>query len=91
MPTSLERTNITHTPQVRHLLDLANVQWPDQTARVLMLNLMEAGAQALVSANPDAEQPAYERALARLAEQIDADYGNQYTDTYLDEVRAGWE
>jgi len=91
MPTTLERTNITHTAQVRHLLDVADVKWPDEPPRVLMLNLMQAGADAVAIETPGVDRLARVRALERLADEIDADYGSQYTDTYLAEVRAGWE
>jgi len=91
MPTTLDRTNITHTPQVRHLLDVAGTRWPGASPRALMINLMEVGADTVAGSHPDTRGRARASALERLAAEIDADYGHWYEDTYLEEVRAGWE
>ena len=55
-----------------------------------MINLMELGADAVAKAASDATEGARVTALERLADEIDADYGHQYADDYLDEVRDGW-
>jgi len=91
MPTTLDRTNITHTAQVRHLLDVAGTQWPDETPRSRMINLMRLGADVVTSRVPAAAAQARLAGLERLAAEIDADYGCQYEENYLDEVRAGWD
>lgn len=91
MPTTLDRTNITHTPQVQHLLDIASTRWPGATRRALMINLMEAGAGTITTNDPDSRHQAHANALERLAAEIDADYGHCYEDTYLEQVRAGWD
>ncbi|MCL2653795.1 MAG: hypothetical protein FWD63_08435 [Propionibacteriaceae bacterium] len=48
MPTVLERTTITHTPQVVKLLTVASHHWTDtQSSRDLMVDLMNEGAASL--------------------------------------------
>lgn len=45
MPTTLKRTNITHTPRVERLLNVAAKQWPDEPPREQIIRLMEEGAE----------------------------------------------
>lgn len=45
MPTTLDRTSITHTSAVERLLQVAEDRWPGKTPRELMLSLMEQGAR----------------------------------------------
>jgi hypothetical protein len=62
MPTTLERTTITHTPPVNRLLRTAATKWPDATGpRELMLRLMAQGAATLREQDLAAQyQDAYE-------------------------------
>ncbi|MDR0782811.1 MAG: hypothetical protein LBE83_03525 [Propionibacteriaceae bacterium] len=48
MPTTLERTTVTHTPPVRGMLATAARRWPETTSpRELMVRLMSEGASSL--------------------------------------------
>jgi hypothetical protein len=51
-----------------------------------LVRLIQEGAQAL-----DARSQERLSELETLAQEIDADYGALYSDTYLEEVRAGWQ
>jgi hypothetical protein len=68
MPTSLERTTVTHTTAVEELLSVARAHWPEAgNARVLVLKLMAEGARSLREQDLEA---AYADAYA---EWVDAD------------------
>ncbi len=48
MPTTLERTTVTHTPAVKQMLAAASEQWPGvKSSRELMLKLMAVGQSHL--------------------------------------------
>jgi hypothetical protein len=85
MPTALPRSFITHTAPVQRALSVAQTQWPGEKPSALLVHLAQVGAEAI-----EAQRRDRLRELELLAEEIDADYGNQYTETYLGEVRAGW-
>jgi len=90
MPTTLERTTLTHTPQVQHLLDSARSRWPDERPAVLLMNLAQLGASQIEADDRDAARRAREAQLDAFAAQTRDAYGHAYTDSYLDEVREGW-
>jgi len=54
MPTVLPRTQITHTNDVQHALDVAQKRWPGQRPGVLLLRLIEEGARSIEASNADA-------------------------------------
>ncbi|QJU54818.1 hypothetical protein SCB71_17185 [Herbiconiux sp. KACC 21604] len=86
MPTKSPRTNITHTPQVQHALDVARTHWPrEKRESALILNLLEAGAKAI----EDSDEFAAERRVARLRE-VAGKHTGLYEPGYLDGVREGW-
>jgi len=49
MPTTLERTTLTHTPPVRRMLQTASRHWPedDGNSRALLLHLLEQGERTM--------------------------------------------
>ena len=82
MPTSLPRTQVTHTPEVADALRIAATRWPDDASRParLMTNLIGVGAQTLSESEKGGEPPllmvpASGRAidLRAVAEVINAD------------------
>jgi hypothetical protein len=85
MPTTLQRTLVTHTPIVEHALKVASSKWPGSTPRVLMQNMFEYASQAI-------EDEGVERLnrIRAIADEISAEYGEGYSADYLDEVRQGW-
>lgn len=86
MPTSRPRTNITHTPQVRHALEVARAHWPDEDRdSVLLLKLLDAGVKTIEAG----EDAAAERRIARIR-QLAGAHTELYGPGYLDEVRDGW-
>jgi predicted metal-dependent phosphoesterase TrpH len=90
MPTTLPRTQVTHTREVRHALEVAARRWPGQRPSVLLAHLIEEGAHAIEAdaAGRDADRrDRVESVAARLA----TDFGHLYTDDYLAEERAGWD
>ncbi|CAH0180103.1 hypothetical protein PlfCFBP13513_09455 [Plantibacter flavus] len=86
MPTKHARTNLTHTPQVKHALEVARMHWPDEDREsALLLNLLDAGAKALEAG----EQSTTERRRARILDTAGR-YTGLYEADYLDQVREGW-
>jgi len=47
MPTTLERTTITHVPRVQRLLDEGSRIWPDKPAKEILISLAERGLAAV--------------------------------------------
>jgi|GEM_PF-6144134 len=71
MPTTLERTTITHTAAIGQLLSVAAREWPEVTSdRDLMIRLMGEGASALRRQELEA---AYEQAYLEWDGTADAD------------------
>lgn len=86
MPTQNPRTNITHTTQVRHALEVARMHWPNEEREsTLLLNLLEVGAKAIETS----EEFAAERRIARI-HQVAGKHTGLYSPTYLEEIREGW-
>jgi len=74
MPTTLERTTITHTQSVNDLLSFAASVWPDVGSdRELMLRLMDEGASTL---RRQLLEAAYEEAYLDWDGTQDADLWN---------------
>ncbi|MCL2594254.1 MAG: hypothetical protein FWD83_01850 [Promicromonosporaceae bacterium] len=90
MPTTLERTTITHTPRVQHLLDAARSRWPDERSAQLLINLAELGAQAVEQHDPTAATRIRREQLKQFATETYEAYGHAYDENYLAEVREGW-
>jgi len=86
MPTTLERTTITHTPPVEQLLDVARARWGDEPPRSLLLRLAEAGAK-VIAADAHAVRRA---ALERASRAADTAYGHAYDPEYLNRLRDEW-
>ena len=85
MPTTLPRTQVTHTPAIAHALEVASLRWPSATP----LELIQAIAEDWVAA---AESEQREKSLTRAA-RIRANAGRfsgVYGDNYLAEIREGW-
>ncbi len=86
MPTKRPRTNITHTPQVQHALEVARTHWPSEhRENALLLNLLEAGAKAIEAS----DEFATERRVERIRE-VAGKHTGLYGPGYLDELREGW-
>ena len=86
VPTTLPRTQITHTPQVRHALRIAAQEWPEAANRpgVLLTRLATKAADELEK-NQDA---VWEARLAR-REAVAGKFAGMYPEGYLEELRAG--
>lgn len=86
MPTKHPRTNITHTPQVQHALEVARTRWPSEDREsALLLNLVDAGARSIEAS----EEFAAERRVARIR-AIAGRHTGLYGQEYLEDVREGW-
>ncbi|WP_422935401.1 hypothetical protein [Sinomonas sp. P47F7] len=85
MPTSLPRTQVTHTALVRHALDVAAKRWPGEKNGALLVHLIEEGARAVEGSTQASELDRRDR-LRGLAEKFAEFYGPDY----LDEIREGW-
>jgi len=78
MPTTLDRTPITHTPPVKSMLRTAARHWPEDrdNPRVLMLHLMEVGNRTL---NEQELANAYEDAFADWQGSEDAAFWDSFS------------
>jgi hypothetical protein len=85
MPTALERTQITHTPDVQHALAVARETWPDERASALLLHLIAEGARSLESQLGTLELRRHEQLI-----EISEKYAGVYGDGYLAELRTEW-
>ena len=47
MPTTLQRTNITHVPRVQHILDVGRQLYPDASPAAILINLAEERVREL--------------------------------------------
>ncbi|MCL1800437.1 MAG: hypothetical protein FWG25_03615 [Promicromonosporaceae bacterium] len=59
MPTSLPRTQVTHTPEVADALRIAATRWPDDASRParLIANLIGVGARTISQSDKEGEPP----------------------------------
>lgn len=85
MPTTLHRTQVTHTEPVKRALGVAAKQWPGQKDSALLLRLIDEGARAIEARQARQAQERRERVLA-----LAGKYTGVYGPGYLDEVRQGW-
>ncbi|MFJ2367964.1 hypothetical protein [Microbacterium sp. NPDC087665] len=87
MPTKHPRTNITHTPQVAHALEVARREWPQESREsALLLRLLDEGAKVVEARVDDAE--------IRRRAQIDViagRYSASYPAGYLEDLREDWD
>jgi len=87
MPTKHPRTNITHTPQVAHAIDVARREWPDEAREsVLLLRLLDEGARVIEARVSGAERRRRER-----IDVIAGRYSAAYPVGYLEELREDWD
>ena len=86
MPTSLPRTQVTHTEAVRHALEVAAQRWPGQKTSALLTHLIEEGARVIEGD----ERAEHLKRQAKL-DSIIQNYGAMYNPGYLDELRDGWD
>jgi hypothetical protein len=85
MPTTLPRTQVTHTEPVRRALEAAAERWPGLTPQRLMVRLIEEGATSL--ARDQAQEAAEHR---RRVESLAGRYRGAYGPDYLDKLREDW-
>ena len=87
MPTTLPRTQITHTPPVHHALDVAAREWPQERNKpgVLLVNLVVKAASDL-----EAQQAQRRRARQARLRAVAGRFPGLYPPQYLDEIRQGW-
>jgi len=85
LPTALPRTQITHTNEVQHALEVAQKRWPGQRPGALLLHLIEEGARSVEASNADA-------AAQRRAdiERIAAGFKGVYRPGDLEALREEW-
>ncbi|MET3567700.1 MULTISPECIES: hypothetical protein [unclassified Leifsonia] len=76
MPTTLLRTQVTHTPSVAHALEAARERWPGESDSKLLLHLVELGEHVL---RADQRKQADDR-LAEL-DRISARYAHAFTES----------
>ncbi|MFK0402875.1 hypothetical protein ACIQTT_11140 [Microbacterium sp. NPDC090225] len=87
MPTKHPRTNITHTPQVAHAIEVARREWPDEVREsVLLLRLLDEGARVIEARVSGAESSRRER-----IDVIAGRYSAVYPVRYLEELREDWD
>ncbi len=84
MPTTLHRSQITHTRAVRHALELAEQRWPDQSPGALLVRLIEEGARAVEDEMRDEEHRQRVREIA-------GRYAGVFGPDYLSELREDWD
>lgn len=86
MPTSRRRFQVTETPDVERVLDLAAERWPDQERSRLLLRVFEAGAVA-VEKSPTSVGDSRRAAIRKAASgKWDAAFGIGY----LADLRDDW-
>ncbi|WP_431218188.1 hypothetical protein [Leifsonia xyli] len=83
MPTTLHRTQVTHTPAVTRALEIARETWHDEPDGRLLLHLIEAGAQSIREER--ARQIDERRAEI---ERMSAKYAGMFTES-LTSIREG--
>jgi hypothetical protein len=85
MPTSLQRFQVTETPDVAAAIDTAAILWPDESRSRLLAKLIDAGGRALqneVNGGTEARLRAIRSVVGTLDEI--------YQPGYLDELRNDW-
>lgn len=86
MPTKHPRTNITHTPQVVHAIEVARREWPhEERESVLLLRLLDEGARTVEARASDSEANRLQR-----IDMIAGRYAAVYPAGYLDDLREDW-
>ena len=85
MPTTLPRTNITHTPAVQRALAMAERRWPGDSPRVLLTNIATEWTAQMESIGTRRR----EERQARIRAGAGSVHG-VYDPDYLTEIREGW-
>ncbi|MCL2653897.1 MAG: hypothetical protein FWD63_08960 [Propionibacteriaceae bacterium] len=81
MPTTLQRIQVSVTPDVAKALARAQAMWPDLPASQQLVKLSVAGAGTFST------RPARHQVLAELRGK----YADAYPPGYLDDLRDGWD
>ncbi|PRI10004.1 hypothetical protein [Leucobacter massiliensis] len=89
MPTTLPRTQLTHTPEVQRALKIAARRWPGEKPSTLMQRLLEEGARAV---EVDLAEQREERRV-RIDEAFEelTELELRYPPDYLKRLREEWE
>ncbi|MCL1899005.1 MAG: hypothetical protein FWG11_00530 [Promicromonosporaceae bacterium] len=85
MPTTLTRTQVSHTPRVQHALDVARRRWPGTRPAALIAEVLEDWARQAETAEAAQRQAQISRRLS-----LAGKYTDIYGPGYLDKVREGW-
>jgi len=84
MSTKRARTQITHTPEIEHALDIAGAKWPGETPSRLLGRLILIGAEVLE------QDTGYTARRRRRIDDLAGRYSDAFGPTYLEDVRDGW-
>ena len=85
MGTLLARTYVTHTPPVRHAIDVARQLWPDEKPGALLVRLIAEGGKSF-----EAQRDNQTERLMAARLSLAGRYTGAFGPGYLDEVRDGW-
>ncbi|MFT3799002.1 hypothetical protein [Microbacterium sp.] len=87
MPTTLQRIQVTRTPEVNHALEVAERLWPELRMSERLARLAALGAEAASGA----ESAARARAdRLRVLEKHRGAFADAYPQGYLESLRADW-
>jgi hypothetical protein len=81
VPTTLPRTTITHTPDIRRALDIAAIKWPGQGERELLISLALKGARD-IEAEANSERQQLLAAAGSMAGVFAPDHRSQLRDEW---------
>ena len=80
MPTTLPRTNLTHTPPIRAALTRAALRWPDDPSPTVLLTRI---AEDWMAADRDGDELAVDATAGK--------YSGVFAPGYLDDLRSEWD